>query len=784
MSANSGRETAFQLPYPATRLFGRERDIAAVSDLLLQSDVRLVTLTGPGGVGKTRLGLAVGEHLKHEYRDGVVFVELAPLRDPSHVPSTIAQALEVRERAEQPILEGLQSALREQELLLFLDNFEHLLDAAGDVAQLLSSCPNLTILVTSRARMQLRAEHQFPVQPLSFPDQRLKTDHTRAIEYDSVALFVERARATRPEFHLSVDNVEAVSEICTRLDGLPLAVELAASRVHLFSPEHLLRRLEHRLPTLATGPRDLPQRQQTLRSAIAWSYDLLSPEQQTVFKQLAVFHGPWTIQAAEAVIGDSEIDIVGSVETFLLHNLIVRAGEIHGDPGFSMLETIREFAAEQLSDSGGLHETRSRHAEWMLAFAESQDRGLRFLSSYQAQLVSPDVRAAIEWMNEQGDPERHLRLVANITTSLSPTFVAFGEGLRWLEQALDRTGSEHTLARSRALSAAGMLTNLQGNEVRATGYLTNAIEMARPFGRSRELAWALMLAGEIAQEQGDYSDALTLLNEALSVAQDLEDLQLEANISLFLALVASGLGEHERAIRIAENAVARARRSDTIIRRWESPSLNVLGLTQLAAGKPEAAAKSFGDGIRQNIYGGFVLVLNLAGLSHVVQSLGHPIRSATLGGLADGFCERLNAVLIVPERDLHREAIDNARVALDDERFREAEETGRKMTPDEGVAFALETVEILQGVREPVRADGYDADLGLTPRETEVLRLIAQGMSDREIADALFISHHTVMRHVSHILTKLDVRSRAAATRVAVEQGLLRHDETEKDPEQ
>jgi DNA-binding CsgD family transcriptional regulator/tetratricopeptide (TPR) repeat protein len=508
-----------------------------------------------------------------------------------------------------------------------------------------------------------------------------------------------------------------------------------------------------------------------LRNTIAWSYDLLSPEQQMAFRLLAVFHGPWTLEAAGAVIDNAYIDTLDGIEALLDHNLLIRAGEIGGSPAFGMLETIREFASEQLVASGDEFAARSKHAAWFLTFAEDRKPGYIFLPANQKRAAFPDLRAALEWLHKHGNPEQHLRLAANMFQN-TPTFTSVGDGRQLLDQALERSIGISSLARSDALSSAGMLANLQGDVSRATAYLEKAIKIARGFGEPRELARGLMFLGQIAQERGEYQEALSYLNEALGIARALDDIPLAGNISFFLALAVSGSGDHARAIEFAESTVTMLRTSEAAEMMIPS-ALNVLQITLFAAGEYEQAMRTTAEGVRCDAYGGFILALLSAGLSHVAQQVGYPVHSATLGGFVDTLCERLNATLLVPERDLHRQAKLDAREMLGDGRFLEAYKAGRKMTPNQGVAFALETVDTLLAREEKAASAGTKALHGLSPREVEVLRLITEGLSDREIADALYISHHTVMRHVSHILTKLDVRSRTQATRVAVEQGLI-----------
>jgi predicted ATPase/DNA-binding CsgD family transcriptional regulator len=770
MSFSSSHETAFQLPHAPTRLIGRDRDIESVSKLLQRPDVQLVTLTGTGGVGKTRLALAVAERCLNLYRDGVVLVQLAHVRDSDLALPSIAQALGVREQANQPILQGLQSALHQQELLLVLDNLEHLADAADQLAELLAFCPSLTILATSRAPLRLRAERVYAVQPLTIANTSDTGTPELLANEPAVALFLDRAEAVDPDFALTRDNTSCIAGICDRLDGLPLAIELAASRVRLWPPEHLLARLEHRLDTLSGGPRDLPPRQQTLENTIAWSYDLLTQQEQTVFRRLAAFQGPWTLDAAEAVAGEGDASVPECVETLLDHNLIVLAGELKGQHGYNMLQTVREFALGQLVKSSDEAITRRKHAEWYLWL--TRNWGIRYHSppSSEARLLFPDIRAAIDWMRTHGDPEDHVRLVNQAVHVCATTASSVSAGANWIRCALEHSSGVNDLTQSQALLNLSHLKNLLGDKQGARECLNDSLRIAREHPRTFELSITLKVCGAHAQEDQHYVNANHNLDEALAVARDIEHEPLQAEILMFKALAASGEGAHQEALDWAATSV-QLMRSSTISPIHVAHCLNVFAITLTQAGELSRAAEMFRQAIETDD-NGWALTLSTAGLTAVACRLGEHLRAAKLGGFVNALCTRFNVVLLSPERDMFDHAKAIARESLGDQQFTDAQESGRKMTRDQGIAFALETVDLLLSEASPIEDSDQSLDeiQELTAREREVLTLIAQGYRNREIADELFISRKTAVNHVSNILGKLGVSSRTEAARVAIQQ--------------
>ena len=550
---------AHNLPPQLTPLLGREQDEAAAGHLLRQPEVRLLTLTGPAGVGKTRLAVQVAGGLAADFAHGVCFVPLAAVRDPDLVLPALAQTLGLRETGGQPLAATLAAALGDKHVLLVLDNFEQVLAAAPQVAQLLAACPQVKALVTSRAVLHVRGEHELVVPPLALPDLARLPAVDDLGQYAAVALFVQRARAVTPTFALTPDNAPAVAALCRRLDGLPLAIELAAARIKLFGPAALLVRLDQRLALLTGGAQDLPERQQTLRQALDWSHDLLEPAEQVLFRRLAVFAGGWTLEAAEAICcteagmteADRETAVLDGLRTLVDQSLVQGEEQGSGAPRFALLETIREYAREQLSASGEAPTIQRAHAAYYLALAERAEPELHRPDQLQwlARLRAEhhNLQAALGWARDEREVEVGLRLAGALCQYWNMGGY-FGEGCTWIEELLTLAGPGAGTAvtastRAKVLLGAAILLTSQGDPQRLDAYLEESLALRRQLADRAGIAEVLVRFGRELILRGETVRATELLDEGLALYGELGDQRGIAEALDQLAFLARDRGD-------------------------------------------------------------------------------------------------------------------------------------------------------------------------------------------------------------------------------------------------
>jgi predicted ATPase/DNA-binding CsgD family transcriptional regulator len=811
-------------------------------------------------MGKTRLGLQIASAVLPYFSDGIFFITLASINNPELVIPTIAQTLGLREAGDWSLKERLQTFLQQKHLLLLVDNFEQVVTAAPELIELIACCPHLKIIVTSRAVLSVRGEYEFPVSPLSLPDLKYFEKGEDISQYAAVALFLQRAQAINPDFHMTPKNAKAIAEICVRLDGLPLALELAAARTKLLPPQALLTRLERRLHILISTAQDIPARQRTLRNALAWSYDLLNPQEQEIFRQVSVFIGGFTLDAAEAVcnIGHGgELFVLDNLASLMDKSLLFQIEREAQEPRFVMLETIREYGLECLAANEEVIATRYTHATYYLSLAEKADENLLTIKQrmwlQRLEQECDNLRAAFYWLLKQDEVEKALHLA----TALWRFWWMCGrviEGKNLLELSLaasQKMQETLTSVRARALSVIGTLAGLQGDFDQAEIFCHQSLALSQQLGDRKSIITALWMLGYIAREKGNYTVAVSLAEESLALSRDDDDAIGTIYSLETLAAVALDRGEYEQACKLTEEILVLSRQLDDA---WKTASLlwllatvtffqgdltraqtlfeeslthskeindkrNTayslvmlgcvvyfqdqrdrmrilieeglalhreagdsrgiaealygLGWNALDRGDPLAAQELFEQSltILRRLKRTWFMALCIDGLACTVAAQGQSLWAARLWGAASSLRATIGATLPSIISASYQPFIT---AASGKAAFATAWTEGGTLivetTPVDALFHAPSSLAPPVPAPLPVKT-AYPA--GLTTREIEVLRWVAQGLTDIQVAEKLVISPRTVSTHLSSIYNKLGVSTRSAATRFAVENHLV-----------
>ena len=763
------------LPLQLSSFVGRQKELTEIKRLL--EHTRLLTLTGSGGCGKTRLALAAADELVEGFEDGVWLVELAPLVDPSLVPQAVASTMGVREQPGRLPTETLSDYLRTRKLLVVLDNCEHLVKACAELVEtLLHSCPELRVLATSRESLGITGEVAWPVPSLSLPDLRRVPDIGSLPQYEATSLFVERAAAIKPSFALTEQNAMSVAQVCYRLDGIPLALELAAARTRVLSVEEISNRLDDCFRLLAAGGRTVLPRQKTLHATMDWSHDLLSKEEQVLFRHLSVFSGGFTLEAAEAVCAGEGIeeDEVLELLAHLVDKSLVTVRETGGETRYRLLELVRQYGREKLDDAEDEGEVRRRHAGFFVELAEEAERELggldqsRWLTRLETE--HDNVRAALSWsLGERGNAGLGVRLAAALWSFWSMRGY-LSEGRRWLESAISRSGPAATPAKAKVLNGAGWLAMLQDEYGPARALIEEGLALNRELGGKEDIASSLVILGSVAvMGQLDDVPVVALLEEATKVRPQLEDRRTVARLLLLESMVVLARGDRERMVTLNEESLAlfqELRYAYGIVM-----CLTNLGLIALAQGDYERATTLLREDLRlaRELDHKLYIQYCLTGLAGVDASRSRPGRAARLWGAAERLSETYGGHIMPADRSIidYEGRLAAARSQLDEAAWTAGWTEGRAMTTEQAVEYALEQ----EAAPEPDAPEPYPA--GLSAREIEVLRLVAQGMTNAEVAGKLFLSSRTVNWHLGSIYRKSGLGSRTEATRFAVEHDLL-----------
>ncbi|MEM8533727.1 MAG: LuxR C-terminal-related transcriptional regulator [Chloroflexota bacterium] len=805
------------IPNSPTLLFGREDDLDHVRTLILSDKIALVTLTGAPGVGKTRLVLALAAQLRSYFDDSVIFVSCAPLSDSVQILPAIAQHFGIQETQPDDLEIALLAALQSRQLLLILDNFEHLLEATPLLGRLLLHAPQLKMLITSRVRVHLSSEHVYVVPPLTIPDPQDDTDWSDWYTYGAVALFVHRAAAIDQQFTLTESNAPTIVAICQRLDGLPLAIELAAARSTLLPLPLLLQQLDQRLTLLTSGVRDGVPHQQTLQTTLEWSYTLLSADTQTLFRRLAVFVGGFTFEAITAIyegldLGDSVssklVVIMTHMGILVDHNLVQRINLIDSVPRFTMLETVRAYALNQLTQYDEMSAVQEQHANYYLTFVETanshfskEDRGL-WLDRCTCEL--DNIRAALQWTADMQQQEELLRMSVAMSTFWRLRGSVY-EGRAWLQNGVNRTPNASADLRVEALRMLGILALMQDDYAQAHQLFTQCLALRSEVKEQTNIARALASLGRVAYWQADYPGALAILDEGMALLRDIDDQVGLASSSLYVGLVHLNMDQYEKAMvaikeglhlyhtlqndigtgtalgfygRVAlyrgdyQQAATLLEQSLTILEKHNSipgiaRTLIYLGRVALSQEQTRDALHFFEEGLImcQQVGDQEAMAVAFEGCAGVAIAHDQLEHAVSLKGMADQIRQRLGSPSPYADRAFYDDLESAIRTYL--------QEAQRHIVTATVRAFSVENAltdvnDLLAIVVSPTLVEVH-----LTRRELEVLQLVVRGLTNAQVAQQLVISPLTVNAHLRAIYRKLQVTSRGAAIRVALEHQLV-----------